>query len=131
MVEPAEHRGPPTPRRTNPLRMATLFVGLAACSAVGAVTLLGSDAAVAFYYYREADAAGRQALLSTWLIFQFALSTVVGGLLFFLADPITRILLSSSAHNDLYIQLTAVVFPLSSTLAYSLEILRLQMRLLH
>jgi tetratricopeptide (TPR) repeat protein len=36
MVEPGEHRGPPTPRQTHPLRLAALFVGLAACSAVGA-----------------------------------------------------------------------------------------------
>ena len=59
MVEPAEHRGPPTPRRTRPLRMAALFVGLAACSAVGRRPRGGREALPGRPLRRGGQAGGR------------------------------------------------------------------------
>jgi len=111
-----------------PGEFAVLDLVTAFGTAIGAVLLLGSDAAVGYYYYREVDDDGRQRLLSTWLLFQFTLSTLVGAIIFILADPITNHLLSSSAHNDLYLQITGIVLPLTTTTAYCLEILRLQLQ---
>ena len=48
-------------------------------SLVGGILILGSDAAVAFYYYREPDERGRAELLSTWMIFQLGMNTRGGG----------------------------------------------------
>lgn len=97
-------------------------------SILGAVLILGSDAAIGYYYYREPDDEGRRALLSTWIVFQFALNAVVGALLFAFAGPLTRLVLGSSTHNQTYLQIISLVFPLSSTIGFSLEVLRLQMR---
>jgi O-antigen/teichoic acid export membrane protein len=96
-------------------------------SILGAVLILGSDAAVGYYYFREGDEPGRRALLSTWFIFQFALNSVAGLALFVFAHPLTQLVLGA-AQNDVYLRLTGAVFPLGSTFAYALEVLRLQMR---
>ena len=97
-------------------------------SLVGGILILGSDAAVAFYYYREPDDRGRAELLSTWLIFQLVLNLVVGAALYLGAGPICRSPFGPGAGNELYIQIVAAVLPLSTTVTYILEILRLQMR---
>lgn len=97
-------------------------------SVIGGILLLGSDAAVAYYYYRETDAEGQRSLISTWFIFQFVLNTLAGAALFVLAAPSAHLLFGSSTHNQLYLQLIACVFPLSASFGYILEIFRLQMR---
>lgn len=97
-------------------------------SVLGAFLILGSDAAVGYYYFRETDEAGRQSLLSTWFLFQFALNAAAGLALVAFAHPLTHLLLGSSAQNDSYLRLTGFAFPLGSTLAFTLEVLRLQMR---
>jgi len=93
-------------------------------SLVGGILILGSDAAVAFYYYREPDERGRAELLSTWMIFQLGMNILVGAALYLGAGAISRLLLVDA----LYIQIVAGVLPLSTTVTYILEILRLQMR---
>jgi O-antigen/teichoic acid export membrane protein len=95
---------------------------------IGAFLILGSDAAVAFYYYREQNEDGRRALLSTWLIFELVLNTVAGAVLFALARPLTNLLLGGISQSDFYLKIVAVVLPLSATISYVLEVLRLQMR---
>lgn len=97
-------------------------------SLVGAFLILGSDAAIGFYYYREADDEGRHRLLSTWLIFQISMNCVVGAAIFAFAHPLTLLLLGRDAHNDSYLQIVAAVLPLSTTITFVLEVLRLQMR---
>lgn len=97
-------------------------------SLVGGILILGADAAVAFYYYREPDERGRAELLSTWMIFQLLLNLVVGAALYLGAGPICRSPFGPGAGNELYIQIVAAVLPLSTTVTYILEILRLQMR---
>lgn len=95
---------------------------------IGAFLILGSDAAVAYYYYREQSEEGRRALLSTWLIFELCLNTCVGALVLALARPLTNLLLGGTAQSVLYVQVVAAVLPLSATISYVLEVLRLQMR---
>jgi O-antigen/teichoic acid export membrane protein len=110
-----------------PIAFAPIDLITAFASVIGSVILLGSDAAVAYYYFRETDEQGRQDLISTWMIFQFLLNAIVGAMLFIFAEPITRLILGPSS-NSWYIRLTGCAFPLGSTVNYSLEILRLQIR---
>jgi O-antigen/teichoic acid export membrane protein len=111
-----------TPTAFAPIDLITAFA-----SVIGSIILLGSDAAVAYYYFRETDERGKQDLVSTWMIFQFLLNAVVGAALFAFAEPITRVVLGPSS-NSWYLRLTGCAFPLGSTVNYALEILRLQIR---
>ncbi|MDB5077619.1 MAG: hypothetical protein JWO42_3798 [Chloroflexi bacterium] len=110
-----------------PSQFAAIDLITAFGAAIGSVLLLGSDAAVAFYFFREADEEGRRTLVSTWMIFQFCLNTLVGAILFIFAEPITHLVIGPSYSSD-YIKLTGCAFPLGSTIGYVLEILRLQLR---
>ncbi|HVC80679.1 MAG TPA: oligosaccharide flippase family protein [Chloroflexota bacterium] len=97
-------------------------------SIIGAILILGSDSAVAFYFYRQKDEESKRALISTWLYFQFALNTLAGLCLFLLSGPLGQVVLGPDPHDKIYFQLVAAVFPLSSSFGYGLEILRLQLR---
>ncbi len=111
-----------------PADYAVIDLVTAFTSVIGGILLLGSDAAIGYYYYRETDLEGQRSLISTWFIFQFVLNIMAGAALFLFAAPAAQLLLGTSAHNQLYLQLIACVFPLSSSIGYILEIFRLQMR---
>ncbi len=111
-----------------PADYAVIDLVTAFTSIIAATLILGSDSAVAFYFYRQKDEESKRALVSTWLYFQFALNTIAGIGLFLLSGPLAHWVLGSDPRDKTYLQLIAGVFPLSSSFSYALEILRLQLR---
>ncbi|MGH2346269.1 MAG: lipopolysaccharide biosynthesis protein [Chloroflexota bacterium] len=111
-----------------PADYAVLDLVTAFTTIIGGVLLLGADSAVAYYFYRQATEENKRTLLSTWMYFQFVLNSVAGLALFLLAEPLAQMVIGPAAHGKIYLQLTAVVFPLSSSFAFGLEVLRLEMR---
>ncbi len=111
-----------------PADYAVIDLVTAFTSIIGAILILGSDSAVAFYFYRQKDEESKRTLVSTWMYFQFVLNTIAGLCLFLLSGPLAQVILGNDPHDKTYFQLIAAVFPLSSSFGYALEILRLQLR---